>query len=154
MENEKSFMESEQLLTADVSEELIASTAEDEPIQIFQEDCPSSVEEATEPCREQAPADYRQMIRNKCAEMQSRIKATADRISRDLEETNGNPHFRQTVTYKLEVLRSAEDEEPVDVFEVEQVHSFSLCSLALVGTASLLVKNAGEKLLKKLKEVQ
>ncbi len=152
MENEKSFTDTENILPVDTTEELTDTVADDEPIQIFEESCPSFAEEEAEPCQEEAPTDYRQMIRSKCAEMQNRIKATANRISHDLEETNGNPHFRQTVTYKLEVLRSPEDEEPVDVFEVEQVRSFSLCSLAIAGTASLLLKNASEKLLKKLKE--
>lgn len=153
MENEMSFTETENVLSADAAKELTEPVAQDAPIQIFEEGCPAFTEEETESCQENAPADYRQMIRSKCAEMQSRIQATANRISRDLEETNGNPYFRQTVTYKLEVLRSAEDEEPVDVFEVEQVRSFSLCSLAIAGTASLLLKNASEKLFKKFKEM-
>lgn len=153
MDNEKIFTNDEQALFADAAEEATTTVAEDEPIQIFEESCPSFAEEEEEPCQETVPTDYRRMIRNKCAEMQDRVKATANRISRDLEETNGNPYFRQTVTYKLEVLRSPADEEPVDVFEVEQVRSFSLCSLAIAGAASLLLKNASEKLLQKLKEL-
>ena len=150
MDNKNDVMNTEEAIAVEMVEDTVEAI-EVEPVQIFEE--AEELLEAEDAAPEKkTPADYRQMIRSKCEEVQSYVKGTAARITRDLEETNGNPFFRQTVTYKLEVLRAPDDEEPVDVFEATQVRSFSLCSLALVGAASLLLKNAGEKLLKKLKE--
>jgi hypothetical protein len=155
MDNQNSVMNTEEAIAVEMVEDTVEAV-EEEPVQIFEEidqaDELVEAEDAEEAVEKKTPADYRQMIRSKCEEVQAHVKGTAARISRDLEETNGNPFFRQTVTYKLEVLRAPDDEEPVDVFVATQVRSFSLCSLALIGAASLLLKNAGEKLLKKLKE--
>lgn len=58
-----------------------------------------------------------------------------ERLKLDLLETKGNPYIRATSTVRYEILRSREDAEPVDTFEIRKTNGCSLRTLALAATA-------------------
>ena len=67
-----------------------------------------------------------------------------------MKETNYNPYIKQTRTYKLEIFRNCNDEEPIDVYETTDVKSFSAKALAVAGTAAMLLMFATNGVVKKL----
>jgi stage III sporulation protein SpoIIIAA len=79
----------------------------------------------------------------------SACKGMIDRLTYDLEQTDYNPYIRSTTTHKIEILRSAEDTEPVDVFEFEKTAGFSLRAMAITAAVVAVADIAVAKLLKK-----
>ena len=110
---------------------------------------PTEEETAEEATSEESASE---MLSRKCAEVKQACCDTIDRIARDLKESNYKPYFKQTRTYKLEVYRDCNEEEPIDVYETEDVKSFSARALlAASATAMVLTwvtKNAVKKILK------
>ena len=89
-------------------------------------------------------------LTRKCNEVKQACCDTIDRIARDLKETDYNPYFRQTRTYKLEVFRNANEEEPIDVYETKDVKCFSARALVVAGTAAMLLTYATKCMVKKI----
>ena len=56
------------------------------------------------------------------------------RLKNDLKEAGANPYIRATSTVRYEILRSKDDEEPVDTFEIRKTNGCSLRTLALAAT--------------------
>ena len=71
---------------------------------------------------------------------------TLVRLKNDLKETHGNPYIRATSIVRYEILNTADDEVPVDVFEFRKTNGCYLRTLALaagiVATAELLILRA------------
>ena len=65
----------------------------------------------------------------KCA-----CRGMLDRLKSDLKAANGNPYIRATSTVRYEILRSPNDEEPIDSFEIQKSNGCSLRTLALAAT--------------------
>ena len=110
----------------------------------------SAVEEADDAEEPSALESAKEKLTRKCTEVKNACCSTAERIARDLKETNYNPYFRQTRTYKLEVFRDCNDETPVDVYETTDVKSFSARALVVAGTAAMLLTYATNCVLKKI----
>lgn len=89
-------------------------------------------------------------LARKFGEVKAACCGTIDRIAHDLKETNYNPYIKQTRTYKLEIFRNCNDEEPIDVYETTDVKSFSAKALAVAGTAAMLLMFATNGVVKKL----
>ena len=89
----------------------------------------------------------------KCDELRTVCRDTAQRISKDLKETNYNPYIRSTTTYRYEILKKSTDTEPIDVFEFQRTKGYSLRAMAittaLVAAADIAVGNFLRKKLKK-----
>lgn len=112
--------------------------------EIIQEDVvvDETLEEMAESASEKLNRKYRE-AKQACCD-------TIDRIAHDLKESNYNPYFRQTRTYKLEVFRNAEEEEPIDVFETEDVKCFSARALVVASAAALALTYATKCFVKKI----
>lgn len=101
---------------------------------------------ADETCAER---DVKAMFAEKCAKAKSACKETAERIARDLKETDYNPYFKRTKTYKLEVYRQAGDETPIDTFECTDTKAFSAKALAIAGAATAVLAVIANGIFKK-----
>ena len=88
-------------------------------------------------------------IQEKCDAAKSACKGLIDRLTYDLEQTDYNPYIRSTTTRKIEILRTAEDTEPVDVFEFEKSAEFSLRAMAITAAVVAVADIAVAKILKK-----
>ncbi|MBQ8310034.1 MAG: hypothetical protein IJX80_03365 [Clostridia bacterium] len=121
------------------NEEVLEETAAAEEVV---EDVVEEVEEAAETAKEK--------LLRKCNEVKASCRSTADRIVNDLKECDYNPYFKQTRTYKLEVYRNCNEEEPIDVYETTDVKCFSARALAVAGTAAALLAVATNCVVKKL----
>ncbi len=71
----------------------------------------------------------------KCA-----CRGMLDRLKNDLKAANGNPYIRATSTVRYEILRSPNDEEPIDTFEIQKSNGCSLRTLALAVTVVAAVE--------------
>ncbi len=122
-----------------LNEEVVIETAE-EVIDCAEE---IVVEAPIEETAEEETAT--QKLSRKCQEAKAACCGTIDRIARDLKETNYNPYIKQTRTYKLEIYRDCNDEEPIDVYETVDTKSFSAKALALatVSAAALVIATNG-----------
>lgn len=100
------------------------------------------LDEAMEATEEtETPAE---LISRKVQEIKDFYRTTADRLANDWKETNGNPYIRQTCNYKVEILRSPEDDAPVDTFETTNVKAYSARALAIAsGVAAALFLATG-----------
>ena len=67
----------------------------------------------------------------RCEKAKCACRATLDRLKNDLKATNGNPYIRATSTVRYEILRTPNDEEAIDTFEVRKVNGCSLRTLAI-----------------------
>ena len=145
MENEtKMITEAEELMEALCEEkelELLDGCSACEECGI----CPTSEDEkASSKVKEklnrtyQAAKEKYAIAKDKCVEAKNACRTTAGRVLNDLKETAGNPYIKYTTTRRLEVYRNAEEETPVDVFENQKTETYSLRTLALIGTASVL----------------
>ena len=65
----------------------------------------------------------------KCA-----CRGMLERVKSDLKAANGNPYIRATSTVRYEILRTPNDEEPIDTFEFQKTNGCSLRTLALAAT--------------------
>lgn len=104
-------------------------------------------EEATEETVEETAT---QKLSRKCNEVKAACYGTIDRIARDLKETNFNPYIKQTRTYKLEIYRTCNDEEPIDVYETTDVKSYSARAMVVATAAAAALMFATDRLVKKL----
>ncbi len=104
-------------------------------------------EEATEETVEETAT---QKLSRKCNEVKAACCGTIDRIARDLKETNFNPYIKQTRTYKLEIYRTCNDEEPIDVYETTDVKSYSARAMVVATAAAAALMFATDRLVKKL----
>ncbi|MBE6588872.1 MAG: hypothetical protein E7643_01715 [Ruminococcaceae bacterium] len=114
---------------------------ENEILNASEELCEDICEESSEPsceCCEAESCDAeastetkKEKMLRKCNEVKARCCGTAGRIIGDLKDCDYNPHFKQIRSYRLEVYRKADDEEPIDEFELSDVKSFSARSLAI-----------------------
>ncbi len=89
-------------------------------------------------------------LARKCNEVKAACCGTIDRIARDLKETNFNPYIKQTRTYKLEIYRNCNEEEPIDVYETTDVKSYSARALVVAGAATALLMVATKSVVKKI----
>lgn len=85
----------------------------------------------------------------KCA-----CRGVLSRLKNDLKEAGGNPYIRATSTVRYEILKSKDDEEPVDAFEIRKTNGCSLRALALAATifAAVEVLSVRAKLKKRKKK--
>ncbi len=134
-----------------LNEEIVIETAEDVvdcAEEIVVDELPEDIFEENADA-EETPS---QKLARKCQEAKAACMGTIDRIARDLKETNYNPYFKQTRTYKLEIYRNCNDEEPIDVYETVDTKSFSARAFAVatVAAAALVVATNGvvKKILK------
>lgn len=104
-------------------------------------------EEATEETVEETAT---QKLSRKCNEVKAACCGTIDRIARDLKETKFNPYIKQTRTYKLEIYRTCNDEEPIDVYETTDVKSYSARAMVVATAAAAALMFATDRLVKKL----
>ena len=121
--NEEVLENAEEIVVEEVAEEVVEETAE---------------ETAT------------QKLSRKCNEVKAACCGTIDRIARDLKETNFNPYIKQTRTYKLEIYRTCNDEEPIDVYETTDVKSYSARAMVVATAAAAALMFATDRLVKKL----
>ena len=121
--NEEVLENAEEIVVEEVAEEVVEETAE---------------ETAT------------QKLSRKCNEVNAACCGTIDRIARDLKETNFNPYIKQTRTYKLEIYRTCNDEEPIDVYETTDVKSYSARAMVVATAAAAALMFATDRLVKKL----
>ena len=105
------------------------------------------VEEVVEETAEETAT---QKLSRKCNEVKAACCGTIDRIARDLKETNFNPYIKQTRTYKLEIYRTCNDEEPIDVYETTDVKSYSARAMVVATAAAAALMFATDRLVKKL----
>lgn len=119
------------------------------------EECAECTEECIEECAdavEETVETAAQKLARKCKEAKDACCGSVARVARTLKECNYNPYIKQTRTYKLEIYRNCNEEEPVDSYETTDVKSFSACALAVAtaATAALVIatKCVAQKLLK------
>lgn len=74
-----------------------------------------------------------------CGTAKTRCVDKAKSIAAKAKAYDYNPHFKQTRTYKLEMLPAAKDAEPVDTFEISDEKEFSARSLAIAGGVVIAV---------------
>ncbi len=122
--NEEVVENAEEIVVEDVAEEVAEETVEEET--------------AT------------QKLSRKCNEVKAACCGTIDRIARDLKETNYNPYIKQTRTYKLEIYRNCNDEEPIDVYETVDVKSYSARAMVVASAAAAALMFATNRVVKKL----
>ena len=91
-----------------------------------------------------------QKLSRKCQEVKAACCGTIDRIARDLKETNFNPYIKQTRSFKLEIYRDCNDEEPIDVYETVDVKSYSARAMVVAGAAAAALMFATNRVVKKL----
>lgn len=89
-------------------------------------------------------------IAQKCREIKELCAKTATRLADDWRETNGNPYIRQTRTCKIEIFRNANDETPVDTFQMTDVKSYSARALAIATGVAAVIYCASGSLVRKL----
>ena len=106
-----------------------------------------NIEVTDEICEEETATEK---LSRKFGEVKAACCGTIDRIAHDLKETNYNPYIKQTRTYKLEIFRNCNDEEPIDVYETTDVKSYSAKALAVAGTAAMLLMFATNGIVKKI----
>ena len=126
-----------------VNEEIAEETA------AVEEAVEEVIEEVTEEAEEVAETAKEKLLR-KCNEVKASCRNTADRIINDLKECDYNPYFKQTRTYKLEIYRNCNEEEPIDVYETTDVKCFSARALAVASAAAALLAVGTNCLVKKL----
>ncbi|MBQ9774144.1 MAG: hypothetical protein IJW30_05720 [Clostridia bacterium] len=86
----------------------------------------------------------------KCAEAKQACCGSIARVARNLRESNYNPYIKQTRTYKLEIYRNCNEDEPIDVYETVDEKSFSACALAVATAATAALVIATKCIAKKL----
>ncbi len=106
--------------------------------QCFESEC-DVCEETAEPTETK-----KEKLLRKCNEVKACCCGTAGRIANDLKDCNYNPYFRETRSYRLEVYRNANDEEPIDEFEISDNKAFSARSLAIAGGVILTLAVAAK----------
>ena len=115
------------------------------------EECAEDLEECVEVAEEAAESAAQKMAR-KCREAKDACCGSVSRVARVLKESNYNPYIKQTRTYKLEIFRNCNEDEPIDSYETTDVKSFSACALAVAtaATAALVIatKCVAKKLIK------
>jgi len=126
-------------LNEEIAEEAVAV---EEAVEEVIEEVAEEAEEVTETAKEK--------LLRKCNEVKASCRNTADRIINDLKECDYNPYFKQTRTYKLEIYRNCNEEEPIDVYETTDVKCFSARALAVAGTAAALLAVGTNCIVKKL----
>lgn len=80
---------------------------------------------------------------------QKACKGTWDRLAQDLKESGGNPYIRATSSFRYDIYRNADDEEPIDTFLFEKTNGCSLRALALATSLFVAANLAIKKHLKK-----
>ncbi len=133
MENE--IMNSTEEVLENVEEIIVEEIAAEEP----------AVEDA-----ETVEETAKQRLARKCDAVKCACAGTIERIARDLKETNYNPYFKQTRTYKLEIYRNCNEEEPIDVYETVDEKAFSARALVAATAASALLMVATKQVVKKI----
>ena len=108
-----------------------------------------AIEEIAEEVEESAETAKEKLLR-KCNEVKASCRNTADRIINDLKECDYNPYFKQTRTYKLEIYRNCNEDEPIDVYETTDVKCFSGRALAIASAAAALLAVGTNCIVKKL----
>ena len=121
--------------------ELLEAEGEELDIDFEIEEKPDRVSEAISLAKDNLQEKY-DVAKSAC-------KGLIERLSYDLEQTGYNPYIRSTTTRKIEILRSAEDTEPVDVFEFEKTAGFSLRAMAITAAVVAVADVAVAKILKK-----
>ncbi len=100
---------------------------------------------------EEAPAcPAKERLLRKCEEVKTTCRNAANRIARDLKETDFDPYLKTTQTARVEIYRKGDDETPVDVLEYENTNKFSARTMVAVGAATLLVGGITKVICKKL----
>ncbi len=135
MENENMNLVEEEIITEEATQE--------EPVV----DEAETAEACDEVCEEETATEK---LSRKFSEVKAACCGTIDRIAHDLKETNYNPYIKQTRTYKLEIFRNCNDEEPIDVYETTDVKSYSAKALVVAGTAAMLLMFATNGIVKKI----
>ncbi len=98
---------------------------------------------AKDHCVDGAKAGY-SAVKNGCGTAKTRCVNTAKTIAAKAKAIDCNPHFKQTRTYKLEMLGNEENAEPVETLELSNEKEFSLRSLAIAsGVVIALTITAG-----------
>ncbi len=113
------------------------------------EDCVEEIEECVEAAEEAVETAAQKMAR-KCQEAKNACCGSVARVARVLKESNYNPYIKQTRTYKLEIYRNCNEEEPIDSYEATDVKSFSACALAVATAATAALVIATKCIAKKL----
>ena len=93
-------------------------------------------EQTAEETDREEKSGIREDFSNRYQAAQKACKSTLERLARDLKEANGNPYIRATSSFRYDIYRTANDEEPIDTFVFEKTNGCTLRALALA--ASLL----------------
>ena len=145
-------MENEEIMIEETAQALEEAVALEEAELLEAEgeelDIDFEIEEKTNRVSE-AISQAKDNIQEKCDAAKSACKGLIERLSYDMEQTDYNPYIRSTTTRKIEILRSAEDTEPVDVFEFEKTAGFSLRAMAITAAVVAVADIAVAKILKK-----
>ncbi len=141
----------EEIIVEEVAaEEPVVEAAETvEEIEVTEE--VEEIEEAEElEAIEETKETAKQKLARKCNAVKGACSGTIGRIARDLKETNYNPYFKQTRTYKLEIYRNCNEEEPIDVYETVDEKAFSARAMVAATAASALLMVATQQIVKKI----
>ena len=150
-------MDTENMNVLPVEEEINSATvcSEDEELSVCNCESEETVtvfeaddEENTEDTDKQCALACK--IAEKCLEVKEACQLTAARLIEDWQETDGHPYIKKTKITQVEIFRSPEDEEPVDVFCTERVKTYSSRAMAIVGGAAFAVVCTIDQITKRL----
>lgn len=88
-------------------------------------------------------------FRERFDRLRENCRTLSERLADDMRATNNNPYIRSTTTYRYEILRDAEDTEPVDVFEFQRTSGASLRAMALTAAIAAAAEVAAARIFKK-----